>query len=272
MEAEMTDYAGLTVTRKNGVATVAMSMKRGDGGGGGAQSHHSTVGRALNDLRFDNSIRVVILTGEDDVFYSSPVGRPRMENRDPAEDWDLTQGMQFTFQTIIDMEKPVIAKVNGRAASFGGSMVFACDFIIAAEDAPFGDPHIGMGEGALFPMGRTDSGTVPGDGSNAFVPLYLSPALAREYLWLARQFTGADLARMGIINAAVPRAELDAAVDRMADALMRRPPYALALSKRAFNKFIADRFNQTFDLAWSYEALNFYQFGRYRGPRGTETL
>jgi len=268
----MTEYTGLTVTRMDGVATIQMSMERKEGAGDGTQSHRSVVGRALNDLRFDNSIRVVVVTGEGDVFYASPPGRPRMENRDPAEDWDLTQGTQFTFQTIIEMEKPVIAKVNGRASSFGASMIFACDFIVAAEDAPFGDSHIGMGDGDLFPMGRADNGTVPGDGSNAFVPLYLSPALAREYLWLARQFTGADLARMGIINAAVPRAELDAAVDRMAQALMRRPPYALALSKRAFNKFVADRFNQTFDLAWSYEALNFYQFGRYRAPRGTETL
>ena len=264
-------YTSVEITRDNGVATIQMFMDR-RAPRGGSGSHHSEVGRALNELRFDNSIRVVVLTGAGDVFYSSPLGRPRMENRNPAEDWDLTQGMQFTFQTLIEMEKPVIAKVNGRAASFGGSMIFACDFCIAREDAPFGDPHIGMGDGVLFPMGRKDSGTVPGDGANAFVPLHMSPMLAREYLWLARQFTGADLHRMGIINRAVPAEMLDLEVQKLAEDLLRRPAYALALSKRAFNKFITDRFNATFDLAWAYEALNFYQFGRYVDGHGDKTL
>jgi enoyl-CoA hydratase len=265
------DYISVEITRHEGVGTIQMFMDR-RAPHGGAASHHSEVGRALNELRFDNSVRVVVLTGAGDIFYSSPPGRPRMENRDPAQDWDLGQGMQYTFQTLIEMEKPVIAKVNGRAASLGGSMVFACDFCIAREDAPFGDPHIGMGDGVMFPMGRKDSGTVPGDGANAFVPLHLSPMIAREYLWLAKQFTGADLYRMGIINAAVPAEMLDAETQKMCDALLRRPAYALALSKRAFNKFVADRFNQTFDLAWAYEALNFYQFGRYKDGRGDKNL
>lgn len=264
-------YTSVEVTRENGVGTIQMFMDK-RASRGGAASHHSEVGRALNELRFDNSVRVVVLTGANGVFYTSPLGRPRMENRNPAEDWDLTQGMQFTFQTLIEMEKPVIAKVNGRAASFGGSMVFACDFICAAEDAPFGDPHIGMGDGVLFPMGRKDSGTAPGDGANAFVPIHMPPCIAREYLWLAKQFTGADLFRMGVINRAVPADQLDATVQKMCDDLLRRPAYALALSKRAFNKHITDRFNATFDLAWAYEALNFYQFGRYIDGRGDKTL
>ena len=84
--------------------------------------------------------------------------------------------------------------------------------------------------------------------------------------------TGADLHRMGIINRAVPAEMLDLEVQKLAEDLLRRPAYALALSKRAFNKFITDRFNATFDLAWAYEALNFYQFGRYVDGHGDKTL
>ena len=84
--------------------------------------------------------------------------------------------------------------------------------------------------------GRTDFGTVPGDGGTVFVPLHMSPCLAKEYLWLAREMTGKELAAARIINAAVPARKLDATVDAMAKALLERTPYSLALAKRAANK------------------------------------
>ncbi len=267
----MAEYKTIQVGRADGIGTITI-VPTGRHGRGGAASAHSEIGAALQELRFDNGIRVVVITGSGDKFYLGPPGRPRMAGRIPGEDWDLTQGLQHTLQTVIEMEKPVIAKVNGHSSGFGASLIFACDFIIAWEDAVLGDSHLGMGEGKHFPLGRPDSGTAPGDGGNVFVPLYMSPPLAKEYLWLARQLTGAELARMGCINAAVPAAELDQAVQRMAEALLRRPAYALALAKRAFNRPLAERFNQTFDLAWTYELLNFYQYGRYQEDRGVTKL
>ncbi len=267
----MTAYNTIRVERGNGLAHVTIRA-HDPARRAGSVSAHSEIGAALSDLRFDNSVRVVIVGSEDKDFYSPPPNRPRMSNRVPGEDWDLTQGMHRAYQQVIEMEKPVIARVAGRAAGFGASFVFACDFIVVAEDAVFGDSHLGMGEGVHFPLGRPDSGTAPGDGGNVFVPFYMPPPMAREYLWLAKQFTGADLARMGCVNRAVPADQLDAAVNELAQALLRRPAYALALSKRAFNRFLADRFNLCYDLAWSYEALNFYQYGRYKDGRGDKSL
>ena len=268
----MTDYSTLRVARDpKGVATV-MLLAHDPKRRAGAKGAHSELGEVLNELRFDNGVRVVVIGSDDKDFYCPPPGRPRMANRDPHEDWDLTQGMHRADQQVIEMEKPVIARVHGNAAGFGASFIFACDFIVIAEDAVLGDSHLGMGEGEHFPLGRPDSGTAPGDGGNVFVPFYLPPPVAREYLWLAKQFTGADLARMGCINRCVPAAKLDEAVGELADRLLRRPAYALALSKRAFNRFLAERFNLCYDLAWSYEALNFYQYGRYKDGRGDKTL
>ena len=267
----MTDYHTIRVERAAGIGTIALLDSKSSSGGG-AHSSHTEIGAALGDLRFDNDVRVVVIKSDAEHFYSPPPGRPRMANRVPGDDWDLTQGLHRAYQTVIEIEKPVIAQVHGQAAGFGASLIFACDFIVAAEDAVLGDSHIGMGDGEHFPLGRADSGTAPGDGGNVFVPFYLTPPLAREYLWLAKQFTGADLHRMGCFNSAVPRDQLEAEVKRYCDALLRRPAYALALSKRAFNKILAERFNLCFDLAWSYEALNFYQYGRYKDGRGDDKL
>jgi enoyl-CoA hydratase/carnithine racemase len=267
----MEGYQTISVVRKDAVAYITIRPADPDRGAG-AHSVHTEIGGALNDLRFDNSVRVIVVGSEEKDFFCPPPGRPRMAGRVPGDDWDLTQGMQRAYQQVLEIEKPVIAKVSGNAAGFGASFVFACDFIVVAEDAVFGDSHLGMGEGEYFPLGRPDSGTAPGDGGNVFVPLYMPPPLAREYLWLAKQFTGKELAAMHYANRAVPAEQLDEAADQLAKALLRRPAYALALSKRAFNRFMADRFNLCYDLAWSYEALNFYQYGRYKDGRGDERL
>jgi enoyl-CoA hydratase len=75
---------------------------------------------------------------------------------------------------------------------------------------------------------------------------------------LARPFTAAELARMGVVNYAVPAAELDAKTQEIAERLLKRNAYALALMKRVLNKQALASFAQTHDAALGYEFLNFY--------------
>jgi enoyl-CoA hydratase len=231
---------------------------------------HKELGLALQELRGANEIRVIVLTGLGDVFFVPPSGAPGPKARhNPGEDWDLTLGLARTLQAFIEVEKPIIAKVNGPAIGFGSSLVFACDFIIAAEDAVIADYHLGMGETGF---GRSDVGVVPGDGGAVFVPLHMPPAMAKEYLLLARQYTGAELARMGIVNRAVPADRLDAEVDEFASRLLKRSSYALAWAKRVVNRRFEANFNLTFDAAWAYEMVGFYMNMAAEDERGRSKL
>ena len=261
----MPAFNTIAVSRSGQIATITIQSKDRKA----LTGPHVEIGVAMSELRYDNSVRVVILTG-DDAFFLPPKGSPKASGHTPGHDWDLTQGMHRTYQSIIEIEKPVIARVPGHAIGFGSSLVFACDLVIAAEDAIFCDHHLAMGKS--LQGGRTDFGTVPGDGGTVFVPLHMSPCLAKEYLWLAKEITAKELAAARIINAAVPRAQLDATVDAMAKALLERTPYSLALAKRAANKVFAERFNLTYDLAWSYELLNFFQHGQSPDERGVSSL
>jgi enoyl-CoA hydratase len=235
----MPAFNTFTVTRDGQIATLTIQSKDRKA----LTGPHVEIGAAMAELRYDNGVRVVVITGTDDAFFLPPKGSPKASGHTPGHDWDLTQGMHRTYQSIIEIEKPVIAKVNGNAIGFGSSLAFACDLIIATEDAIFCDHH-----------------------------LHMSPCLAKEYLWLAREMTGKELAAARVINAAVPAAKLDATVDAMAKALIERTPYSLALAKRAANKSHAARFNLTYDLAWSYELLNFFQHGQHVDERGVSTL
>jgi enoyl-CoA hydratase/carnithine racemase len=241
-------YTDLRITRDGQVATIAM-LPSGDAQyrRHGEQNvrkffpKHKELGLALQQLRGDNEIRVVVLTGLGDVFFVPPSGAPGPKARhNPGEDWDLTQGLARTLQAFIEIEKPVIA-----------------------------DYHLGMGETGF---GRSDVGVVPGDGGAVFVPLHMTPAIAKEYLFLARQYTGKQLAEMGIINRAVPAARLDAEVDELAQRLLKRSSYALAFAKRVVNRRAAESFNLSFDSAWAYEMVGFYMNMAGEDERGKSQL
>jgi enoyl-CoA hydratase len=267
-------YSDLEITRAGQVATIAM-LPSGDVQYEGEQKRvffpkHKQLGLALNELRGDNDVRVIVLTGLGDVFFVPPSGAPGPKARhNPGEDWDLTVGLARTPQAFIETEKPIIAKVNGPAIGFGSSLVFACDLIVAREDTVIADYHLGMGETGF---GRSDVGVVPGDGGSVFVPLHMPPAIAKEYLFLARQYTGAELLELGIINRAVPADRLDAEVDELCQRLLRRSAHALAFSKRVVNRRIADNFNLTFDSAWAYEMAGFYMHMATEDERGRSRL
>ena len=273
----MTKYLDVEITREGQLATITIlptgeaRVKRH-----GEKSYpriHAEVGEAILELRGDNSVRVIVLTGRSATLLVPSPHSPWYEAREPGLDWDVTQGMAKTLEAFIDTEKPIIAKVNGPAVSFGSSMVFACDFIVAREDAVLVDHHLAMGE---LKGWRDDFGTVPGDGGCVFVPMYMSPALAKEYLLLAKPMTGAELAKLGVINYAVPANKLDETVNEMAQRLLKRTPYALAWAKRVINRRIRQNFDLTFDAAWAYELVNFYmaqpQSREKGGERGVSTL
>jgi len=203
-------------------------------------------------------VRVIVVTGRDDVFTIPPSNYGHHGN--PGGDWDIMSGVTRAVEAMCTIEKPVIAKLNGHAVGFGANLVLACDFIIAREDAIIADHHMSCGEliidGKM--VGSAEHCMVTGDGGAVFAPLKMPLNMAKEYLMLARSFTAKELAAMGVVNYAVPAAELDAKTDEIAQRLLKRNAYALALTKRVLNKQVMASFNRVHDSALGYEFLNFY--------------
>jgi enoyl-CoA hydratase len=260
----MTDYVLLDIVRKGQVATIELKrlekhvrdLMRTEKRGGAQRA--AEVACALNELRNDDEIRVIVITGKADVFTIPPSSYGHHGN--PGNDWDIMSGVTRAVEVMCTIEKPVIAKVNGHAVGFGANLVLACDFIIAREDAIIADHHMSAGEleidGKM--VGSADHCMVTGDGGSVFAPLKMPLAMTKEYLMLARPFTAKELAGMGVINYAVPASELDAKTDEIAQRLLKRNAYALAMTKRILNKQALAQFNQSHDASLAYEFLNFY--------------
>ena len=169
-------------------------------------------------MRDDNDVRVIVITGKDDVFTIPPSSYGH--HGDPGNDWDIMSGVTRAVEAMCTIEKPVIAKVNGHAVGFGANLVLGCDFIVAREDAIIADHHMSCGELVIDGkmVGSADHCMVTGDGGAVFAPLKMPLNMAKEYLMLARPFTAKELAAMGVVNYAVPAAELDAKTDEIAAA------------------------------------------------------
>ena len=265
----MEDYPSLDVSTHDQVATVVVlpheqAVARATAAGKHARRHEE-LADVFEALRRDRSVRVVVVTGSGDHFaiptthqqYTSP----QRLSQDPANQfWGFTSIVRC-HQVMAEMEKPIVAKVNGHAVGFGQSLAFACDLIVAREDAIFMDHHMGgtltvTEDGQQKEVGHGFS-SVPGDGGAALLPLLMSPHKAKEYLMLAQPYTARELARLGIINYAVPADELDKKVDDIVQRLLQRAAYPLAWTKRLVNRRVADQLNRVLDAGVAYEMLGF---------------
>jgi enoyl-CoA hydratase len=225
---------------------------------------HWELGRFFSEIRGADDVRIVVITGLRDgtfcVGNKTQVISARHHNHyvdDPHGMWTCFMGITRCHEALIGLEKPVIARVNGDCFSFGQAIMFGCDIVVAAEDARISEVHLSLGEGTE-PYGPR-YGVAPGDGAMVYVPMYLPPALAKEYLMLSPVFTGRELAERHLINYAVPLEKLDDKVDELVTALLRRPAHALAWTKRLANRHLAQQMNLTLDAAAAHEMISFYQ-------------
>lgn len=275
----MPEFGSIDLSIEAQVATIVMlgheeAAARAREGKGTPGGRHREMADVFEALRGDDSVRVIVLTGAGPHFaitatheqYTDP-GRLGVNS---SNNWRNFGSIVRVHQAMAEIEKPIVAKVNGHAVGFGHSMVFASDLIVAREDALLMDHHLG-GVMTITENGREkhvghDFSSVPGDGGAALLPLFMSPVKAKEYLMLAEPHTAKELAQLGIINYAVPAAELDKKVDEIVQKLLRRGAYPLAWTKRIVNRRVADQLNRTLDAGVGYEMVGFL----YREKQGGE--
>jgi enoyl-CoA hydratase/carnithine racemase len=277
----MREFKTLTIDISDQVATLTLLSRRHVKASPDVDGHVE-LASALTALREDDGVRVVVVTGMDGQFKVPP---PRSHYgdgsdggnfplTDPRRSWRTFGGIIRVHQTMAEMEKPIIAKVNGDAIGFGQSIAFACDLIVANETAHFMDHHMGGTfvaeyDGEMREGGHEEFSSVPGDGGLALMPLHMSLCKAKEYLMLAEPCLASDLARLGIINYAVPAAELDAKVEDLVRRLLKRGAYALAWTKRVANRRLVDHLNLTLDAGVAYEMISFLQREKVGGRQPT---
>lgn len=176
----------------------------------------------LDAAEADPAVRVVVITGAGSkAFCAGGDLQPQADGTPFAVDHaDPVHFVAAFLLRLSECRLPVVARVNGAAVAGGFGLMCACDMAIASEDAVFGVPEVRLG---LFPM---------------MIFPAMQRVLSRRRLFelsLTGEMVGAQAAlEMGVLNAVVPAAELDAAVRRLTDRLEGSSPTAIRLGKMAF--------------------------------------
>jgi enoyl-CoA hydratase/carnithine racemase len=122
-----------------------------------------------------------------------------------------------------EIPKPAIAMVNGLALGGGCELAMACDIIIAAENAQFGQPEINVG-------------VIPGAGGTQVLPRLVGEKKAKELVFTGAFISAQEALALGLVNKVVPQEKLRETVMEMARAMLRHSPVILKLCKLAINK------------------------------------
>jgi enoyl-CoA hydratase len=166
------------------------------------------------------AVRVAIITGAGKKAFS--VGSDLRQRKDMTkEDW-LRQRQDFdrTLYTLRQLRKPIFAAVNGIAYGGGCEIAQSTDFIIASDNATFGQPEAMIGLAA-------------GGGSPALLPRVLPPGKALQMLMTGDPITAQEAHRLGMVNETCPQAELMDVAQRIAEKIASNSPTAVQAVKRA---------------------------------------
>ena len=174
----------------------------------------------LETIAVRPSVRVAIITGAGDRAFS--VGSDLRQRKDMTKEQWLRQRQDFdrTLYTLRQLRKPVFAAVNGIAYGGGCEIAQSTDFIIASDNASFGQPEAMIGLAA-------------GGGSPALLPRVLPPGKALQMLMTGDPITAQEAYRLGMVNELCPQGELLEVAHRIADKIASNSPTAVQAVKRA---------------------------------------
>jgi enoyl-CoA hydratase len=208
-----------------------------------ARLHHE-LSRVFTDVQRDPDSDIVVLTGNGSAFCAGgDIDWMQRSVDEPAEFEKTAREAKDIVYSQLDLEKPLICKLNGHATGLGASLALLCDIVIASDEAKIGDPHVSVG-------------LVAGDGGALIWPQLVGYAKAKKYLLTGELMLAAEAERIGLITDVVPRAELDAAVDAMAQRLVSGATKAIRWSKVTTNLPLRQLFHSYFDAGVAYECLS----------------
>ena len=236
------DYQTILTERRGKILTV--TLNRPEVRNAADPVMHNELSRIFYDIAKDDACSVVVLTGAGKSFSAGGDINAMVDKIADHSKWvETVEEARGIFYGMLDLEKPVIARVNGAASGLGATLVVYSDIAIAVEGAKIGDPHVKVGLTA-------------GDGGALMWPMLVGYQKAKELLFLGDHIEAEEAARIGLINYVVPAAELDAKVYDMAERLANGATKAIGWTKLAINHSLRQLAAGTMEIGFGLETLS----------------
>ena len=194
---------------------------------------------ALEALDADEACHCVVITGAGERAFAAGADIKEMADQTPVT---LTRKNHFArWERIKRVRTPLIAAVRGYALGGGCELAMACDMIVAADDAIFGQPEIRIG-------------VMPGAGGTQRLTRAIGKARAMELILTGDQLPAREAAALGLVTRVVPPEETLLAALRLAARIAALPPVAVLAAKEAVNR----AFELSLEAGLEFERRNFY--------------
>jgi enoyl-CoA hydratase len=248
----MSDYNRfqfLKVELEDGLATV--TLNRPNSLNAVTPAMHTEITEVWPMISSDPQVRAVLLTGAGRAFCAGGDIKSMASPQESAASGGakfptpetIGEGHRLVYN-ILDCQRPIVAAINGDAIGLGATIALFCDVTVAAETARIADTHVGIG-------------VVAGDGGAVIWPWLIGPNRAKEFLMRGNKLTGAEAARIGLVNYAVPAEQVLPKARELARELADGPAWAIRWTKLSVNKLLKEAVNSVLDASIAYEMATF---------------
>ncbi len=207
-----------------------------------SQEVHDEIEDMFREIGEDQTISALVITGAGDAFCAggdaTGMTSGSMVPKGAATPF---RSVRKLLHSLLEIEQPVIAAVNGPAFGLGANIALFSDIVIAADDARIADNHVRMG-------------LVCGDGGVIIWPLLIGFNRAKEYLFTGEPITGKQGAEMGLVTRSVPRENVLPVALEWAERLAALAPKALRWTKYSMNRILQQQVGHALDVSTFLEA------------------
>ncbi len=214
----------------------------------------SEMGQAIKEAKENEAVEIVIITGSGEKAFVGGADIAEMKSLKaiPAKEYSLFG--QRVYREIEELEKPVIAAVNGYALGGGCELAMACDIRIASEKAKLALPEVGLG-------------IIPGWGGTQRLARLVGNGRAKYYIFTGEMMTAQEAFQIGLVDKVVPAEELMETVRKVARTIQSKAPISIRIVKALIDKganmelkigtdFEAEAFATIFSTEDYYEGLS----------------
>jgi len=238
------DFETLLYEKKDGVAVI--TLNRPEVLNALNRQMNIDLKRAFKAAKEDGEVRAISLTGSGRGFCSGAdikdfaAGATLEDFKRMIEKGEEIKELISPYD-LIDIEKPIIAAVNGVAVGFGMNVCLNCDIIIASENASFGEFFIRM---AL----------IPDMNGSLLLPMFVGLNKAKELIFTGERIDAKEAERIGLVNKVVPSDELMPTAMELAKKLAEGPPLAIGTAKRLIHEGFRELFHEMLRKEVLYQA------------------
>jgi enoyl-CoA hydratase len=213
----MSSYETINLERNGAVAT--LTINRPDKLNALSSDVHREGVAVLDELRNDDSVRVLIITGAGEKAFIAGADISEFEGKTP-----VTQRSVFAertlFNTIDSFPKPVIAMVNGFCLGGGNELALACDLRVCSPNAKFSQPEINLG-------------IMPGGGGTQRLTRLIGEGRSMEMMLTGDMIDAETAHKFGLVNHVFPSEDLATETMKLAEKIAQKAPVALQMCKEA---------------------------------------